>query len=755
PSTFSFDYQVQWLNDDLDDNLLITYDKRHHITNGVGTTIVGNVEVIGDNNEATALEVKVKVLDANFNLVDEVTVNVAGSYSVSLEHWGDYYLRATLENSLSPWLKVSALQEQIEHSISLDTQQNIVDVSGTVKTQSGKTLGNVSLDFSTSALPASIYQMGNGTDPNVTTNQYGRYIISLVDQGPAADTLYDVSVSASQKQIYVDGDNQISYFPVSTGSVSLDAAQTSDADITLPDIYSLNLNTFLPNAQAVALTVDIYQVTAAQEHFLVRIKTENGQGIVNLPGKNQLGIPFIYRIRPHALTLATQQWLPPQLDDMTITADGELNITMVTQRSVTVTGQVTDVNGLVINAMDIGFTTTEIAQDDYTRAYNGYFPHQTTNVDGEFDVRLRANEGQLTTYSAQNRVRSIGARDNWAKAWNSQRWLDVWLGQLMLEQTVTLPINIENDQQSMPIQIPIAYYPVQLTVNDAAGSALPNIPVYLYYLDSDNKHQLIKQLKSNAAGQVELYMPAEQGRPADITSFQFIIAPPSSANTEVTGEIVEFNVTDQSLVLVGKVTSLDKRFVTINGSITDSHGLALQGLTLGVRTVEANQFDSHWYQTVSTDFNGAFSAVLQASRNAITPYGIRNKNRYIDSDWGWNSASYYETWASVNDGDGQYDAWVRGLTLDGLLDATENQDTAVFEHQLSFALKKASLTVLDDADEIQIGTSVSLYFKDIDDKWWPQKTLKTDATGQVAIYLTALIDERESYRWVIRPVSNN
>ena len=770
PNTFTFDYQVEWLDDELNnnpnnnpnDNLLIEFDKRHHTTNGTGTTIVGSVDVIGDNDETDnteiteITEITVSVLDANFNLVEQLTTNVAGSYSVTLDHWGDYYLRAETQRGKSPWRKVTARQAQVEHSIVLDNQQTIVDVNGTLQSQNGKILGGVTLDFSTADLPESLYRMAADTNPSVTTSQYGRYIISLVGQAAEVTTNYSVSIVEPAKNIYVDADaqasEQASYLLAPISNLSLNTLSADNADIILPNIFALHLSTFSPLNEPHALDVDIYQLVAGQQQFLLRLTSKNGHGVVNLPGDNPDGTAAIYRIRPQAPELRNEVWLPPLLADLSLSADQALNITMANQPVVNVSGQVTDANGLVLTEMDIGFFTTELERRDYTRAYDGYLPHDTTTVDGEYKVNLRVNEGQ-TSYTAANQIRINGIKDQWAKAWSGEQWLKVWLGQLAFEQTVTLAAN--NNPQRKPIQVPTAYYPVQLTVKNTGGDALSNVPVTLYYKDNEGESQPIEKFKSDDNGQVELYLPGEQARADGAVSYQFVITPDSTAGSVLTGQTIDFNVTNQSVPLSAQVTLEDKRFVTISGTITDSNHLVLQGLNLGVRTVEADLFDDRWHQTVSTDFDGHYSVILRASPGGETDYGVRNISQTINNDYNWQGTAYYHEWAKVSDAQGRHDAWLRGVKIKGEIELPAGQNEVVAHQQLSVGLKKASLTVQDNRGGVQVGTSVVFSFKGQDGRWRTQKTLTTDETGTVSLYLLALTDAVESYRWEIIPVSDN
>ena len=757
-NSFTGDYKVEWLADVVDDHFIITYDKRRNSANGIGTTITGHVDVIGEDDTTYRTEATVSVMDADFNLVEEVVTSFDGFYSISLDHWSDYYLRAETEHGKSPWRKVKARQDEVEYSILLNTQQNVIDIAGTLQTQGGKTLGRVALDFSTSALPTSIYRMGDSSDPRVVTNQSGDYVISVVGNSETndADIEYDVTIADPGRRIYVDGLYQSSYLSTPEIRLSLNTVSIEAADIVLPEVSVLNLKTFAPDAKPYALDIDIYQVLAEQERFLLRVNTVNGDETINLPTNQQDGTPAVYRIRPQVPAALKDVWLPPQIADFNLVGDLDLVLPMLKQgeaeqHAITVFGQVTDLNGLVLSGMDIGFTTTDIIPADYTRAYDGYYPHQLTSTNGEYAVRLRVNEGQATTYTAINRIRDNAAQDQWARVKNNDRWFELWLGNSALNQPLILPDSAENNQMLHPVKLPAAYRLVQLTVKNDSGSTLSNIPITLYYIDFDGIKHTITNVKSNSLGQVEIYLPDIQSQAENITGYQFKLSPVSNDNVTMTGHNIDFNVTGEDLVLDGKVTIEEKRYVTVSGIVTDSNGLPLRDLSMGIRSDSG----SFGYDSDITNILGEYTFRLRAAIDEVTGFVMKN-NANSSNEWRWTHLDYFDYWAKVSDATGHHLAWAKGVQLS--TPVAIPIDVSAFSagtQPLDVALRKVNLTVTSDQGDVQAGTTVEFHFKNTQGLWTHLKTLTTNSDGVASIYLSPLVDDSELYRFVTKPVSSS
>ena len=691
--SYTSDYEVLWLNDEPDDGLNITYDKRRNSATGNGTTILGYVEVIEDDDSTYRTEAKVSVMDVNFNLVETLASNPNGFYSISLDLVGDYYIRAQGNRGKSPWRKVKAWQDEVDHTVIIDPRRHIVDISGTLKTLSGKTLGRVNLDFSTVDLPAPIYRMGGENDPGISTSEEGRYVISVVgnDDPEASVIQYQVSNDEPEKRIFIDGGYRPGYIQLPRTSFDVNNIAVEDADIVLGDIHALELKTFAPDAKAYGLEVDVYQVVEGNELFLLHVDTIIGRETVHLPAFNLDGTATVYRIRPQVPSTLREVWLPPQIADFSLTGNDEKIVVMTRQgesdqRMITVLGQVTDLNNQQVGGMIIGFFTDDIAKEDYTRGYDGYLPHQSTTETGEYLVRLRARDGQNTTYSAHRQNSINGTKDRWGNIRRGSRLLEAWLGGFTITQSLTLPVDIESNQQDVPIQLPVAFHHVKLTIKDSIGSILSNMPATLYYLDNEGKYHTIGSYESDNDGLVELYLPGVQGRAAQVASYKFTLNPRSSDVVTMTAEPINFNVTDKAEQLNGTVTIEEKRYVTVSGLLTDSNGLPIQDLSMGIRSDD----DKGWNDKDTTNILGEYNFRLRAKLNAQTTFALKNHSTPSNLSY-WNDDNYYDFWGKVSDETGHFFAWSRGGKL--LTPVVISTDKAHFEIgalQLPVALKKST-----------------------------------------------------------------
>ena len=755
--SYTGDYEVLWLDDTPDDSLHITYDKRGNSATGIAVAILGHVEVIDEDGSSYRVEAQVSVMDEDFNLLETQSSNANGFYSLSLAHSGDYYIRADSQRGQSPWLKVTALQDEVVHNVTINPRQNIIDISGTVKTQNGQLLGGVSLGFSTAHLPASIYQMGGENDPRVITGESGRYVISLVgNEQPGVDAInYEVSNDDSEAAIYLNGAYRPGYLQFGPTTFTVDASSIETADIVLGDIHALELKTFAPDAKAYGLEIDVYRVNGDQAQFLLRVDTIIGKQTVYLPAKNVDGTTAVYRVRPQVPTNLQYVWLPPQIADFSLISDAELVVIMAKQgetdqRMITVTGKVTDLNNQALGGMTIGFSTVDIATDDYTRAYEGYYPHQSTTQSGEYIAKLRAKTEATTRYTTLRQTHDNGAPDKWANIQYDGRSLEAWLGGFTVEQPLVLGAEIANDQLNVPIQLPVAFHHVQLTVKDTSGNLLSNLPVTLYWLDDKGDKYEISSEESNSAGLVELYLPGEQGRSTNIQGFVFKLSPRSSNVVTMTAPDIHFNVTDKAMALDGAVTIVEKYYATLSGTITDANGLLLQDLSMGVRS----NTDKGWYDGDTTDSEGRYDFQLRVMADSETTFDIKNHRSAVYAS-NWSRDDYYDYWAKVSDGSGQYFAWARGAKLFKTIAIPSNQQHYDVESlQLPVALKKVNLSVKSDQGELQVGTKVEFHFKNNLGVWSHQQTLKTNSWGIVSIYLPALTDTGELYRFVTKPLSS-
>ncbi|MCJ8270248.1 MAG: hypothetical protein MJK04_12690, partial [Psychrosphaera sp.] len=421
---------------------------------------------------------------------------------------------------------------------------------------------------------------------------------------------------------------------------------------------------------------------------------------------------------------------------------GTGTVTIVEQRLVKVKGTITEGNGLLLQQFPLGVRTTQS-----TLFSNRWYQSATTNINGVYQAELRALHNEVTQYDIRNKSRSIDSDsvwnsvtgyNEWAKINDGQGLRDAWVRGARLNGTVAMPIN--QNEVTFNHQLPIKLIKASLTVRSDKGEIQASTLVTFYFKGIDGQWLALKSFTTDQFGIVSLYLTALTDQRE---SYRWVITPTSNNDEVRTGQTIDFVIGEQENEYfdTGVVTTVEKRYATITGNVTDGNGLLLQNLHLGIRTVQANLFDSNWAKIVSTDTSGGYRVVLRAVHEEVTHYGVRNKSQYIEHDSSWESSHRYDYWASINDGAGLFDAWLRDIKLDAHITVPAEQNEVVHHLQLPIALKKASLTVSSDKGDIQIGTSVQFHFRSIDDQWLHYKTYQTDALGEVSIYLGALSDQ--------------
>ncbi|KGJ97234.1 putative Ig domain-containing protein, partial [Thalassotalea sp. ND16A] len=734
---------------DTGEALTVSFDKRINPELQLGSSLTGTVQLIDLYNKDSFVAATVSIMDSDFELLTTLTSDVDGTYSYDFDAWGNYYIRAEYGNSKSPWQKLSVRSEVITENIVINSNEEIIDLSGTLKSSNDNTLGKVALTFSTEDLPQTSYQFGLGEEPSVVTNAAGKYIISLLTDNSLNSNqgaTYSVSMEVLGDKISINSEPlyRHTYIPFWQTTVNINSL-TENTDIVLPPVYQVQLQTLSPSSQAQDLVVDLYEVNGTKHWVSSLVTGEDGlETIYLLAYIEDADTAINYVLEPVTPKEQAGLWFPPVSPQFTVTESTLKTLTMEAKHAINVSGTVTDANNHLLTGLTVGFSTAEIAESDYTSPYQGYYPNQVTDDNGFYQVLLRANEGVVTNYSAQN-GKCATCVDNWAKTTINNRSTDVYLGTSSITEAISLSASIPNNRLTKNITLPISLRNVVLTVNDTDGFSQGNTLVSLYSVNGTSKH--LKDFRTGNDGTISVLLPETSGS----QNYQWVIKPVGNAFFNLSGETIDFTLTADKDI-DGTVTLTERRYVDIMGQVSEQGGLLLDGLQISTRTETTGL--TQYYRLGSSSGGGNYSLRIEAPLDKSVNYELKN-NTYPYNKAQWDRVdAYWDYWATITDGEGTYDAWLPEVQISSTVDILVGQDDVVVNLQAPVALQKAKMTVMGSDGFAQTNTRVDVQKKNTLGDWSKFKQLSTDARGVVAIYLPPLAGASEAYRFITMPVNS-
>ncbi|WP_111977898.1 putative Ig domain-containing protein [Algibacillus agarilyticus] len=738
PNAVVGDYNVELLNQDQNPFLAVSFNKNINPEQQLSSVLSGQVQIQNEQGLLVNNSSTVSVMNNQYELISVVESDNSGVFTLDLETWGQYFIRAENAAYKSPWQSIVVNNALFEHDILLDTSFNIVDVNGVIKTTNDLTLGGVDVVFSADELPVAFYSFGGQSNPSVVTNALGEFVISLPTQVASegdAFIQYKATVESRGRRLKINNQASsfITYIPET--HFSIDPSETNPTFI-LPAIHKLNLVTLDPQNSPIDLFVNL---SLSNGDWLTSLATDvAGSSTLYLAGVDGLGSNIEYNLIPEIPNNNKATWFPPEITNIVITEETTHSILLNAKRTVNVSGNVTDLNGNAIVGATIGFSTTDLDVDDYTAGYGRYYPHHISTNTG-YEIALRANNS-LTQYTARL-GNCATCNDKWGFVNDDGRHIEAYWGNTVLSQQVDLAG--DSTLQVSDLQLSVDLKKLTLNVVDTNGLALYDIAVSLYL--NSNSSTLIKNFRSDKNGQVVLYLPK------NTTGEQYHLKINPTGNKLYNLAPTAIDVTlDQNLSVDGVVTITERRYVDLVGQVTDANGLLLDAVTIGTRT-ETTGLTTN-YALLDSANGGAFSLRVEAPLDEVVTYQVKN-NRGASRDYRFSNEGYDDYWGSITDGVGTYPAWLREIQLSTDVEVPVGQDDITVNLNTGVALQKAAFTVLGSDGFPQENLSVYIEFRNTLGDWSYLTTVHTDTNGIAGLYLPVLNDVREGYRYTTQPVN--